>query len=92
MPVEFSPYAVRFVDRDVLHWLLGAYFIIWCLPNTAQLFAKFNPAIDSNKLLPENPSRLSFAPNWRWACLVAMMIALALLNMNSVSEFLYFRF
>jgi alginate O-acetyltransferase complex protein AlgI len=92
LPVEFSPYAIRYVDKTVLHHVLLAFAIIWFLPNTAQLFARHDPAIDEPGLIAAEPSRLQWQPTLRWALFVAVLLLVSLLNMNNVSEFLYFRF
>lgn len=93
LPVEFSPYAIRFVDKDVLHHLIIVYFIIWFMPNNAQIFAAEHPAISEGELVRENPARrIVWQANWRWAVCIALMLLVSLLNLNNVSEFLYFRF
>ena len=92
LPVQFSPYAIRYVDKDVLHHVLIAYAIIWFLPNTAQLFAARHPAIDEPGMMAAEPSRLQWKPGPGWALFVAVLLLVSLLNMNNVSEFLYFRF
>ena len=68
------------------------YIIIWFMPNNAQIFAAQHPAISEAELVRANPARLAWQANWRWAVCIAMMLVVSLLNLNNVSEFLYFRF
>lgn len=70
------------------------YFaIIFLLPNTQQFFAKFEPSLEPNrneKLW--GLEKLAWEPNRRWAIICSGMFAIALMNMGSKSEFIYFQF
>lgn len=92
LPVEYSPYAVRYVDKDVLHHLLLVYGIIWCMPNVAQLFSAQHPVITGGELIRAFPARIQWHASWRWGVLVAVLLLVSLMSLNNVSEFLYFRF
>jgi alginate O-acetyltransferase complex protein AlgI len=92
LPVEFSPYAIRYVDKAVLNNLLVVYLIIWFMPNVAQLFAAEHPSISQGELVRANPARLAWRCNKYWVMFTAVMLLVSLLNLNNVSEFLYFRF
>ncbi|MCC7516972.1 MAG: MBOAT family protein [Pseudomonadales bacterium] len=92
LTVEYSAYAIRYVDKDVLHHLLLVYFIIWFMPNVAQIFAAQHPVITGGDLVRAHPARMQWAANVRWALLVAVLLLVSLLHLNNVSEFLYFRF
>lgn len=92
LPVEYSPYAIRYVDKDVLNHLLIVYGIIWFMPNTLQLFANQHPVITGSDWAHNNPSRWQWQSNWRWSIFVAILLVASLLSLNNVSEFLYFRF
>jgi len=92
LPVEYSPYAVRFVDKDVLHHLLIVYGIIWFMPNVAQMFSAQHPVITGGDLVRSYPARIQWRSTWYWSIFVAVLLLVSLLNLNNVSEFLYFRF
>ncbi len=92
LPVQYSPYAIRFVDKDVLHHLLLAYGIIWLMPNVAQMFAAQHTVVSGSELVREYPSRIQWSASVRWGLLVAGLLLVSLMSMNKVSEFLYFRF
>ncbi len=92
LPVQYSPYAIRFVDKDVLHHLLLVYGIIWLMPNVAQIFAAQHPVITGGDIVRAYPSRIQWSACLRWSILVAGLFTAALMSMNHVSEFLYFRF
>ncbi len=92
LPVEYSPYAIRFVDKDVLHHLLLVYGIIWLMPNVAQIFAAQHPSITGGDMARAHPTRIQWQANLRWSILVACLLLVSLMSLNNVSEFLYFRF
>jgi hypothetical protein len=74
--------------REVIFWLPIGLFIIWFLPNTQQWLARFSPALDT----VTSHSRLAWQPTRRYAMLIGAIFALSLLNLNRISEFLYFQF
>ena len=74
-------------------WILimSTGVIALLLPNTQQIFAKYNPVIE----LFENRkiSLLTWTPNLRWSILITSAFVLSLLMMaENSSEFLYFQF
>jgi D-alanyl-lipoteichoic acid acyltransferase DltB (MBOAT superfamily) len=92
LPVQYSPYAIRFVDKDVLNHLLLVYGIIWLLPNVAQIFAAQHPVITGGDMMRANPVRMQWHSSWRWGVFIAGLLLFSLMSLNNVSEFLYFRF
>jgi alginate O-acetyltransferase complex protein AlgI len=91
----------------LLLWLVLWLALMWFLPNTQQLLARWHPAFNyglaERQRDPPLLERLPvFAPHWQgrleWrptaigAILIGVLAALALLNLQHVSEFLYFRF
>lgn len=89
-PALFAPMN-DFVIRPPINWFAWLFGIIWLLPNSQQLLARFNPVsgpIDANA----TPRWLAWKPSAGWALLVATLLLVSVLRMNRVSEFLYFQF
>ena len=90
---ERSVYATRYLNADVILWILWLLAFALLLPNIYQMTAQERPARDQSKLIDENPdAHLVYALYWRWVCVMVVMATVALVNMNKVSEFLYFQF
>jgi alginate O-acetyltransferase complex protein AlgI len=99
-------------DSEQLHlvaWMLFWLAVMWFLPNTQQLLARWHPAynygiaererdlplaervrLPASWRLPE--WRLEWRPNAVGAAFIGILVALAMLNLSHVSEFLYFRY
>jgi alginate O-acetyltransferase complex protein AlgI len=102
IPAAFAPYLSRWIGdvvmfegfqpggslRDAIMWMGMGLPIIWLLPNTQQWLARFAPAWDA----VSSHSRLAWQPTRRHAVVVGTILAFSLLNLNRVSEFLYFQF
>src|ERR1700751_1035266 len=88
-------------------WLIVWLAIVWYLPNTQQMLARWHPAFNygvaerqrAPPLLERVPSvmrllpwRLEWHPNAAAAVFVGLLAALAVLNLNHISEFLYFKY
>lgn len=68
--------------------LLGAVLL---LPNALQIAAgSLTPS--NQPSLPSSPSRWTWRPSLGWAVLSGVMLAIALLHLGRLSEFLYFQF
>ena len=76
-------------SRELL-WIILLYAIVWGMPNTQQLLARYEPALGSVR-----PSPVGW-PRWRgnlsWGIVLGAGFATALLAMGGTSEFLYFQF
>ncbi len=70
--------------------VLGA-FIVFCMPNTQELFLRYDPCYDKINPLP-SLIRISWSPTLLWSLIMALLFVMCVLNMNRVSEFLYFQF
>lgn len=68
-------------------WIIGLLCAVWLLPNTQQILARFGPALENAV-----PSALAWRPSRLHAIGAGLALALALLHLNRVSEFLYFQF
>lgn len=90
---------IRFGDSGVFQgktevaWILALLAIIWFLPNTQQIMARFNPGLGLvHAQAGQIGARLLWRPNWIWAIAVSLICGLSILNITRVSEFLYFQF
>jgi len=65
--------------------LAAAAAIVWCLPNTQELFLHGLAGRDTTRGLSWKASRA-------WGVAVGVALAVCIMDMQHVSEFLYFRF
>jgi alginate O-acetyltransferase complex protein AlgI len=90
------------VERGLL-WAALALAVLWFVPNTQQLMARFAPAFNYSwahwRRQPPVLGRIgalatvvSWRPHVIGAIVVGIIAGLALLNIQHVSEFLYFEF
>jgi hypothetical protein len=96
---RFGPALPFFSGASEIAAFALLFFIVWALPNTQQLVARFSPAFDGRvgdpPLLAKIPSvrwLVEWRPNISSALLVGALAAVACLNLHHVSEFLYFEF
>jgi D-alanyl-lipoteichoic acid acyltransferase DltB (MBOAT superfamily) len=82
-------------------WLVFWIAFLWTMPTTQELMARFRPALGFPGPMAARrdwPAILRLLPalHWRptmvWAGATAGIVAVALLHLTRVSEFLYFRF
>jgi len=93
--------------RVLVLWLIVWLAVVWYLPNTQQMLARWHPAFNYGvaererdpPLLERAPSvmrlfpwRMEWRPNAVTAVFVGLLAALAFLNLHHVSEFLYFKY
>ena len=72
-----------------LLWIavLGAIAVF--APNVYRIGAHYRPVLRADA---PPAARLSWRPTWPWTIAVAILAALALLNLSNISQFLYFQF
>ncbi len=67
--------------------------IVWFLPNTQQILARFNPSLE---LTPSDRSerglRILWQPNLAWGISLGLILLAALTKLENPSSFLYFQF
>jgi alginate O-acetyltransferase complex protein AlgI len=85
----------RFIQT--FSWVLFAGAIVFLLPNTQQILARFEPALDYKKeaatTLSDIHNRyINWAPNAGWAIWIGVLTVACLLSLNRPAEFLYFQF
>lgn len=83
-PVEFVAVALRAI------WMVCLYGIVFALPNTQQLLARFTPGLTGRRLVAS--SWLAWQPSRAWALGIGMLAAVSVAAMGGTSEFLYFQF
>jgi len=73
-----------------VHCIIILLLMVWALPNTQQLFAKFDPVCET----VHNPARFQFGFNFSSGLLLSLPLVLVLRGFisNQTSPFLYFNF
>ncbi len=80
------------IDLDKgLAWILAGWTICWALPNAMQWLSKYPPALQELKA-DKTADRFLWQPNLVWSLTLLLLAVVCLLQMTSVSEFLYFQF
>jgi D-alanyl-lipoteichoic acid acyltransferase DltB (MBOAT superfamily) len=70
--------------------LLVYFVIVWAMPNSQEIMAKFPAALARIKAAPDG--LLQWSPDLRWAVLIGGMAGMAIANLSHHTEFLYFQF
>lgn len=71
-------------------WIVILLPMVFLAPNTQQIMGRFRPALDQRGGIAD--SGLVWAADWRWGCVMAVVLAAGLLSLTRPSEFLYFQF
>jgi hypothetical protein len=66
------------------------FFIVWALPNSQMIMAKFSPTLTKPEL--DTPRWLLWQPTVRWALALGSLLALSLMSLQQTKVFLYFQF
>ena len=66
------------------------FFIVWALPNSQTIMAKFSPALTAVSL--DAPRWFLWQPTVRWALGLGLLLALSLMSLQQTKVFLYFQF
>src|SRR5207248_10861700 len=105
--VRFGGAPVTAGDHQLVLWLIFWMAVLWFLPNTQQMLARWHPAFNYGvaererdpPLLERAPSlarllpgRLELHPSAAAAVLIGVLAALAVLHLHHVSDFLHFRY
>lgn len=77
------------VTRD-LAWLAMLYAVVWCLPNTQQIMAQYEPAL--GRIQPGPMPWFRWQLNLPWAIACGFGALAAFLAIGGTGEFLYFQF
>src|SRR6266481_553582 len=105
--VRFDGPPVSADQSELVLWLIFWLAVVWFLPNTQQMLARWHPAFNYGVAERERdpplverapwvtrllPWRLEWRPSAAAAVFIGLLAALAFLNLHHVSEFLYFRY
>jgi len=77
------------IAADAAWWVAFALVIVWAAPNTQQLMADYEPALDVPR---ESPSVLRWSPTLPNAVVVWALMFWAIIHLGRRSAFLYFQF
>ena len=66
------------------------FFIVWALPNSQMIMARFSPTLTEIK--PDAPRWLLWQPTMRWALALGLLLAVSLMSLQQTKVFLYFQF
>jgi D-alanyl-lipoteichoic acid acyltransferase DltB (MBOAT superfamily) len=85
------------VSSGILPMLLPYFLIVWCLPNTMQLFARSGAMLHvEDYATAQEPvalvHRFAFQPSRAWAVGSALIFVIAWFAMSNLSPFIYYQF
>jgi len=66
------------------------FFIVWALPNSQTIMAKFSPTLTA--IRDNGPRLLTWQPTARWALALGILFAVCLMCLHQTKVFLYFQF
>jgi alginate O-acetyltransferase complex protein AlgI len=66
--------------------------IVWLLPNTQQIMARYRPALGMNEADGTVSAWWQWQPSGMWLGLIVLVATLGVLSLNEISEFIYFQF
>src|SRR5208283_733403 len=66
------------------------FFIVWALPNSQTIMAKFSPVLTA--VSPDAPRWFLWQPTVRWALGLGLLLAASLMSLQQTKVFLYFQF
>jgi hypothetical protein len=69
--------------------LAWRYFIVWALPNSQTIMARFSPTLTAGQNVPR---WLSWRPTTIWAVALGVLLAVSLMSLQQTKVFLYFQF
>lgn len=81
-------------------WITASLFVCLCLPNVQDIFAKVQSTLSKNNFITKNTfwplyslsQHIVWRDNKLWALITGFALAMGILTLNQVSEFLYFQF
>jgi len=72
--------------------LLICFLIIWCMPNTQEIFSRFKPALSMTDLSEMQKKWWQWQPTRIWLSIVTIIAVSGILSLGELSEFIYFQF
>jgi alginate O-acetyltransferase complex protein AlgI len=73
--------------QRALIWIAALLAIVWFAPNSQQLLAKHEPALNQVA-----SARVRWQPTARWALIIAILFCISVLHLSQITEFIYFQF
>ncbi|MFH0908127.1 MAG: MBOAT family protein [bacterium] len=73
-------------------WVLGLLVVVWTLPNSIEIMARYRPLTGRAPWGRTTPSGIFWRPTPAWALFVLGAFGMSLLKLSDISEFLYFQF
>jgi alginate O-acetyltransferase complex protein AlgI len=73
-------------------WLFGLLVVVWFFPNTQEIMWKFRPGLESVVMDRKKPLYLFWRPTLVTCLLACLAFMASFVQLNRVSEFLYFQF
>lgn len=71
--------------------LLAAAILCWAMPNTQQFLSNYQPVLTPEST-PVERGFVVWRPALRFAVLTALLLSISMLNISSLSRFIYFQF
>ncbi|MDL1866551.1 MBOAT family protein [Betaproteobacteria bacterium PRO4] len=94
-PITLSFNGIQWIDfGDIgIPVLLSAMLIAWFAPNTQEIFSRYEPCLEQ-VIPPESMTSkfICWVPSKLAGGVFAVIFAICVLNMNRITEFLYFQF
>jgi hypothetical protein len=81
-----------FGGRQQLAWTSLLLAIAWFAPNTQEIMARYRPVLAPYSENMPSTNHLQWRPDRLWLCFIGALAIWAILNINRVSEFLYWQF
>jgi alginate O-acetyltransferase complex protein AlgI len=67
-------------------------FVVWFMPNTQEYMQRYAPVIGADHAQTRGAIALQWQPGWATLGMVVGLLIASLLNVSTVSEFIYFQF
>lgn len=85
LPVTFAHLDFKLV---ALVWLIVLLPVVFLMPNTQEIMYRVRPALTQ----ADSIAAVLWRPTPRWAAVTGLVLAIALLRMGRITEFIYFQF
>lgn len=86
--IAFGRSPLLYGQGNIWLWIAGLWILVWGAPNSQQILAESQPALEPVK----QSNWLRWRPNRVWLAGIAACLFFAITEMEKVSEFLYFQF
>ncbi len=82
------------LEPALINMLILMFLIVWLMPNSLEWLKKETPALDMNSFTggEERERWITWQPTYRFVCITALLLTVAVMYIQQESEFLYFQF